>query len=315
MIVADWRTLTAAEMAPLYAAETGRWRRELAWDPGPSWTTVEVARTTWGLPGLLCLDVTGAIRGWTFYLPAQGRIDAGGLVSDSPQATAALVDALIERAGSPFRVGGLLYTAAPGLASILTSRSVPHVRYSYRLRQLDKARASARKAEERLLSRPPRRLRRWSTSDIEVTGELLHESYDQNAGPLGPGATRDDWRTYVENLARHDGCGALSPAMSRILTIDGTVSAAALVSTIAPHTAHLAQIAVRRGQQGLGIGRALLTTVTGVAREAGYTAMSLLVAEDNPPALRLYQEAGFVQRGMFLALRTHRREASAERIA
>jgi ribosomal protein S18 acetylase RimI-like enzyme len=316
MIVVDWHTLTAAEMAPLYAAETGRWRRELAWDPSASWTAVELARTTWGLPGLLCLDMTGAIRGWTFHLPVQERLDVGGFMSDSAAATAALVDALISRAGSPLRVGGLVYAAAPDLTSVLATRGVPHVGYSYRLRQLDKARTSTRKTEERLLTRSPRMLRRWSASDIDVTGELLLESYERHAGPIGAGATLDDWRTYVTNLVRHDGCGTLSPAMSRMLTINGSPAAAALVSVIAPHTAHLVQIAVHRAHQGLGIGRALLTTVIGAARDSGYSAMSLLVAEDNPPAQRLYQQAGFVERGTFVALRAAGREAgAAERIA
>ncbi len=316
MMVVDWHTLTAAEMSPLYAAETGRWRRELAWDPSASWSAVELARTTWGLPGLLCLDVTGAIRGWTFYLPVQDRFDVGGFVSDSPQTTAALIDTLIERAGSPRRLGGLVYAVAPDLVSILTTRRVPHVRYSYRLRQLDKARVSTRRVEERLLTRPPRILRRWSASDVELIGELLHESYEGSANPVGAGATRADWSTYVESLAQHDGCGRLSPAMSRVLTIDGTVAAAALVSTIAPHTAHLVQLAVRRGHQGVGIGRALLTTVVAAAREARYSAMSLLVAEDNPAALRLYQQAGFIDRGAFVALRAERPQtATTARIA
>ena len=53
MIACDWRTLDATEMAPLYATETGRWLRELAWDSAPAWAAVELARTTWVLPGLV----------------------------------------------------------------------------------------------------------------------------------------------------------------------------------------------------------------------------------------------------------------------
>src|SRR4029079_17297462 len=64
MIACDWRTLDATEMAPLYATETGRWLRELAWDSAPAWAAVELARTTWGLPGLVCVAVTGRGRRW-----------------------------------------------------------------------------------------------------------------------------------------------------------------------------------------------------------------------------------------------------------
>lgn len=316
MIVCDWRTLSAPEMVPLYAGETARWQRELAWDPSPMWDAVDRARTTWGLPGMLCLDLSGAVRGWTFYLPVRDRLDVGGLVSDSSETTAALVDALVEHAGSRRHLGGLIYAGAPGLESILASRHVPHVRYSYRMRALQAGRASARTAGERLLVRPPRVLRDWSASDIDATSELLFESYERNAGPIGPDATVDDWRDYVTNLARHGGCGTLSPAISRVLTINGTIAAATLVSTIAPQTAQLVQLAVRRAHQGAGLGRAMLATAIGAARQAGFTSISLLVAQDNPPALRLYQQAGFVERGTFLALGATRGQAGrAARIA
>lgn len=303
MTVRDWRTIAATEMARLYAAETARWIRDLAWDPASALQAVEVARTTWGLPGLVSVNVTGRVRGWTFYLPVQDRLDVGGFVSDSPDTTAALVDALIERAGSSQRLGGLVYATAPDLASILDSRNVPCGRYSYRLRRLDEACGSSVTCATRSLVRPPGVLRHWSESDVGATSELLYESYERNAGPIGPGATLDDWRGYVTNLARHDGCGRLLPALSRVLTIDGVVSGATLVSTISPQTAHLVQLAVRRAHQRTGLGRALLATAVAAACEAGYSSMSLLVSEDNAAALRLYQRAGFIAQGTFVAFR------------
>lgn len=301
MIACDWRTLGATEMAPLYASEIERWLRELAWDSAPVWAAVEVARTTWGLPGLVCVDVAGQVRGWTFYLSVKDRLDIGGFVSDSIAVTATLVDALIERAGSPPRLGGLVYATAPGFASILAARRVPHQGYSYRLRQLGGA--SAPIPTEREPGRSTSVLRNWSESDLGATSELLYESYERNAGPIGPGATLHDWREYVTNLARHGGCGTLSPALSRVLTIDGIVAAATLVSAIAPHTAHLVQLAVRRTHQGQGLGRALLGTAIEASGQAGFKAISLLVAQDNEPAMRLYQQAGFVEQGTFIALR------------
>ena len=302
MIAVDWRTLDATEMAPLYATETGRWLRELAWDSAPAWAAVELARTTWGLPGLVCVDVTRRVRGWTFYLPVKDRLDIGGFVSDSSEGTAILVDALLERAGSPQRLGGLVFATAADLASILTSRHVFHQRYSYRLRRLDEAPSSLMVSDRQPL-RWPGLLRAWSESDIDATSELLYESYDRNAGPIGPGATLHDWREYVTNLSCHGGCGMLSPLLSRVLTIDGVVAAATLVSTIAPQTAHLVQLAVRRAQQGAGLGHALLATAVEASRHAGFRAISLLVAQDNEAALRLYQQAGFVEQGTFVALR------------
>jgi ribosomal protein S18 acetylase RimI-like enzyme len=198
-----------------------------------------------------------------------------------------------------------VFATAADLASMLASRHVFHQRYSYRLRRLDEAPSPM--VSDRQPLRWPGLLRAWSESDIDATSELLYESYEQNAGPIGPGATLHDWREYVTNLSRHGGCGTLSPVLSRVLTIDGVVAAATLVSTIAPQTAHLVQLAVRRAHQGAGLGHALLTTAVEASRHAGFLAISLLVAQDNEAALRLYQQAGFVEQATFVALR-----ASAE---
>jgi ribosomal protein S18 acetylase RimI-like enzyme len=51
-------------------------------------------------------------------------------------------------------------------------------------------------------------------------------------------------------------------------------------------------IGVEPGHRGEGIGRALLEALVASAREAGYSALSLSVGEENP-ALRIYERAGF----------------------
>lgn len=231
-------------------------------------------------------------------------------MADSPAATAALVDELIARARSPRRIGGLISVAAPDALAILAARGVPHIPYSYRFRGLNSRRAPMRTPAERALSRPRRAVRAWTNGDVAVTGALLHGTYDGVAGPIGVEPTAEGWCTYVTNLAQHDGCGKLSPAMSRVVTIDGQVAAVSLVSVIAARTAHLVQLAVGRTHQGAGIGRALLAATVNAARDAGHSGLSLLVAQDNAPALRLYQQAGFVERGVFAALGVAREPAA-----
>ena len=311
MIVCDWSPLSPNETAPLYAAETRRWNRDLAWDTIRSWTAIELARTTWGLPGLICLDITGTIRGWTFYLPRQHRCDIGSFVSDSREATTELVDALIACAGSPQRLSGVIYASAPDLIPVMTSRGVPLVRHSYCWRELRSARTAPRTRIPGVMSGAGSVLRQWSEADLEATAELLYDSYGDRGGLVGPDATVQDWRGYVSNLAQHEGCGRLSPTMSRVLTLDGSVAAVSLVSAIAPRTAHLVQLVVRRAQQGAGIGRALVATTIKTARDNRHDALSLLVAEDNVPALRLYRQAGFVERATFIALGTSGHAVSA----
>jgi ribosomal protein S18 acetylase RimI-like enzyme len=158
-------------------------------------------------------------------------------------------------------------------------------------------------------------VRAWTDRDIAATAVLLHAAYDGTAGVIGVDPTPEGWQTYVTNLAHHDGCGTLSPAMSRVVTIDGAIAAVALVSVIAAGTAHLVQLAVGRRHQGAGVGRALLLASVNAAREAGHTGLSMLVAQDNAPALRLYQQAGFVERGVFAALGVERAPQTAARTA
>jgi ribosomal protein S18 acetylase RimI-like enzyme len=54
-------------------------------------------------------------------------------------------------------------------------------------------------------------------------------------------------------------------------------------------------IAVEPAHRGMGIGRELLDALAERARIAGYSALSLSVEEDNP-ALRLYERAGYERR-------------------
>jgi ribosomal protein S18 acetylase RimI-like enzyme len=312
MIVCNWRTLPADVLTPLYQSESDRWREALAWDTSSSWQTVELARTTWGLPGLVCMSPAGEVRGWTFYMTPGHHLDVGGLSAATPDATAALVDALIARAGSPAHLQGLVYASAPELLAILRDRSVPMVPYSYRIRPLasrvsprDDGRASA------FLRGEASTVRSWTDADIDDTGDLLREAHGDAAGLVAPNATTEGWRDYVRNMALHGGCGTLSPEMSRVVRVGGRLGAVSLVSTIAPQTAHLVQLSVRPYLQGRGIGRALLAAALDAAHASGHSAMTLLVSEDNVRALRLYQESGFVERGTFVSLRAVSDEPAA----
>jgi ribosomal protein S18 acetylase RimI-like enzyme len=81
----------------------------------------------------------------------------------------------------------------------------------------------------------------------------------------------------------------------------GGVQGVALVTSLAPETAHLAQLAVRRGDRGGGLGRRLVCDVIRRAARAGKRSLTLLVGESNVEARRLYASLGFTQRGRFLS--------------
>ena len=70
-----------------------------------------------------------------------------------------------------------------------------------------------------------------------------------------------------------------------------------VLSRLAADEAEILTIAVDAAFQGKGVGRALLSENLRQASNAGARAMFLEVAQDNAPALALYERFGFVQVG------------------
>ena len=60
----DWRTVSSAEVAPLYQSEIDRWDAALHWDTRANWRLVEAARAAGTLPGVVVHDGSGAVEGW-----------------------------------------------------------------------------------------------------------------------------------------------------------------------------------------------------------------------------------------------------------
>jgi ribosomal protein S18 acetylase RimI-like enzyme len=304
MIVRDWRPEPSAALAPVYAREQATWHDALAWETSTSWQAIETARTTWGLPGLVCLDDDGRIRGWTYYLPRASGVDVGGLAADSPDATRALVEALLG-AVTPGAVRGLMYAGAPALERELRNHGLAVGRYLYMMRDTTSAPDAENTTPHPAAPPSPRHdgtLREWSVADIAATAALLQRAYGAAGARLVPGNQAQGWSDYVHQIVVHEGCGVLAPALSRSLWIDGQLTAVAMVSMVAPMTAHLVQLAVAPSHRRGGLAQRMLHEATVAAGAAGATALSLLVAEDNPAALQLYTRAGFTPRASFVAI-------------
>ena len=62
--------------------------------------------------------------------------------------------------------------------------------------------------------------------------------------------------------------------------------------------AHITNIAVKSTERGRGIGRFLLATLIGKAREKGASTVSLEVKTTNKPAISLYESFGFKVAGV-----------------
>lgn len=295
MTLADWGVLPAASVAPLYRREEDRWRAALAWDTSTTWQTIESARQGWGLPGLVCRDHDGVIRGWTFFMQKSDGVEVGGIVADAVETTGALLDGILERAAA---VAGFVYASAPGLDEALTRRGVSFERHAY----------LTRPTSDIEYEHPHISLRAWRADDLEATAELLQEAY----GPDGHLFARDNspqqWRRYVEHLLAYAGCGVMRPDLSRVAVQAGRVAGLALVTSLAADTAHLAQLAVSRRARRSGLANALLADALKAAHTSAHARMSLLVSRENAAAMALYSRWEFSERGEFLAFRRQVRQ-------
>jgi ribosomal protein S18 acetylase RimI-like enzyme len=294
MIVRDWRNADAALLRACYAREQRAWQHDLSWDTTWTWATVEQARVSWGLPGLLAFDDDGAVQGWAFCMPENGRQHVGGLVASSQLATAALLDAILENQAADVDISCFIRNRAPGLIHALHARGFEVERFEYLSRPLapaDARHASAFAAENA-----------WVDADFPGAAALLRASYSSEAGRhFAPGGTVVEWVRYLSGVVHQAGCGQLDRVATRVSRDEYGLQGLALITSISGKTAHLAQLAVHPDARGCGVAMRLLREALSCAAQEGRSAMTLLVGEHNETARRLYASLGFTERGMFVA--------------
>jgi GNAT superfamily N-acetyltransferase len=128
--------------------------------------------------------------------------------------------------------------------------------------------------------------------DVERDGDRRYRGYDgvppgfdDTAAPALLGAAVDEGRLWVAMAGVGHGAGATSD--------DGTLIGFALVEMI-DGLAHLAQVSVRLGWQGRGVGGRLIATVAGWAADRGLAAVTLCTFADVSWNRPLYEHLGFV---------------------
>lgn len=286
----DWRAIDAPRMASLYAEESARWRRRLHWDARATWAIVEPARIAGAVPGFVASD-GGDIAGWTFYVRHHGLADVGALVAAETRVADVLLDAFEQDAG-PSALAAFVFAPDADLASVLCARGYAVDRFLYLHRTLspDDDRAAAG-------------VRPWTALDREATARVCAAAYagDATSRRFALDGRCDQWLEYLDQLTAHDACGTPMPSAS--LRDDGPGDAAGvlLMTRIADRTAHMAQVAVGPWVQQRGLGARLVEQGLAAARRAGCERVSLLVAESNLRARRLYQSTGFQASAEFLS--------------
>jgi ribosomal protein S18 acetylase RimI-like enzyme len=294
----DWRHADAELLQPCYGREYTYWRDVLAWDTGWTWTTVEEARVTWGLPGLIALDPAGRLRGWSFYLVEERALRIGALVADTAEARRAIVARLVEQGRSDRLdlVSCFIAERTTGLRAELEAEDFECETFHYLQCDLAGDRLRPERAAD-----DAKTCERWD-GDAVAAADLLASAYQHEAAlHFTSGGTVEEWRTYVRLLIEQPACGTLDADGTLMVRDRAGLAALALVTNLASETAHLAQMAVRPDCRGRGVARRLLDAVLRLAAARGRTTMTLLVGETNHHASRLYAQAGFQPRAFFLA--------------
>ena len=272
----------------------------LDWDTTETLDALERARWNGRVPGFVVRQASGAVAGWTYYVLQGSELQIGALGASSPGTTASLLDAVLASAAARVASRTLFFahTDAPGIADALAGRGFAVTAEHYLSRTLDRSHTFDLRPRE-IAALPT-----WHDDDLAAAAELLQDAY---GGPdatraFAPGNALADWHGYVQQLTRATGCGRFLPALSPVLRSgDGRLEGAALVTAVSGTSAHLAQLAVRAGRGGAGLGARLLAAALAGAQRAGYARLSLLVNDANARARRLYAGAGFEARGAFVS--------------
>jgi ribosomal protein S18 acetylase RimI-like enzyme len=293
--IVDWRSMPADSMTSLYAAEAERWSA-LDWSTSTPWEQLECARRVGAVSGLVALDNAGQIAGWTAFHTRNRMLQVSIFHATSEAVTSMLLEQALSAQRLSF-VGGVTFfapTTAPGLTAALRRKGLAVDRYWYLGREVAR------------LSPPPplSDVRKWRHDDVPATADLLARAYDPRveSRPFVPEGGREQWLDYVEALTRGGGCGPLVPEASLCIPAGpNRLLAVALVTRIAPSTAHLAQLVVDPMSRRRRLATQLIALVSSAAAQVGCARLTLLVAGSNRPARALYEDGRFQPIGSFVS--------------
>jgi ribosomal protein S18 acetylase RimI-like enzyme len=295
----DWRFEAAFRVAGWLEAEYDWWQMNLGWDLRAAWAAVEPARARGELPGLSVEDEDGQPVGWGFFLRHGDVLQVASLVASEPEATAALVDGVLNssEAAAASTIVSFTRAQAPGLAEELAVRGFDVEAYRYLEVSTDGFAAAETTVEP------------WYEPNEERVRMLLERAYQGSTElrPFAPRGLSEEWCEYVLSLVERNACGRFLPEASGVIasmsgghepaTLDGAI----VVTAIGDRTAHIAQVAVDPAARGNGLGAKLVCAAVAAAQAQGFERVTLLVAESNTRASALYERLGFQQTATFLA--------------
>lgn len=297
----DWREVPRDVVAGLFEEERARWMAALGWDMTPTLAILEEARSRGTVPGLVAFE-RGRPAGWTFFLPHDGALQIGALTGTSTAVVRHLLDSILEapEASTTQSISGFVHPSSAAVGSAFTRRRFEVARQLYLSRDLTDLEwlAAPMPAAEGVTCDG------WRAEDGAACVRVLARCYaGSRAGRLFAPANRvDQWVHYLRQLLTTPACGVALPAASRMLRAGSPKEPVGFVLTtsVAPATAHIAQLVVDPAWRGRRLAERLVRAACQAALGAGHERITLIVDEDNAAACALYRRLGFTYASEFV---------------
>ncbi|MGH9398562.1 MAG: GNAT family N-acetyltransferase [Terriglobia bacterium] len=297
--IIDIRHFTAQDFGSLLEAESRAWLSALRWDYTPSVRLITACLADKRLSGYALLS-GGQIRGYSFFLYEGEKGLIGDLFvqpdGETRRNALVLLDHVIET-----------LKATPGVERV--EAQLPH----FSLDDLDACferhefdvylrRFMAANLNGRAVREAPATFHRqfiletWQRKHDDAAARLLFQTYRSHVDA----AINDQYRSIagtshlIENIIHLKGCGESLPRASFVAIHRATRKVAGLLALTAVRTAtaHIPQVAVDTGFQGLGVGVALMEESFSAAQKLGFQEVTLTVTDANSDAVRFYERLG-----------------------
>ena len=308
--IVDVRQLPAWQFQPLLEAESRAWLEDLHWNYSASAEVIAACLEERRLTGFALVE-EGHVRGYCLYFREGPKGLIGSLfvrLSNSQQngiddLLGESINALV-RSPDVLRIEAQLpHLSLDQIGPYFRSRSFKIYLRQFMTFRLGTAPAeSLRQAHHAPLNEPSAIpsdfiFDPWQRRYDREAAQLLHQVYRHHIDA----AVNDQYCTLagttrlVESIVRHKGCGEYlqQASIAAVHRSTGRLAGILGITAVRERTAHIPQIAVASGYQGIGLGSMMLRTAFEKLAREQFAEVSLTVTALNSGAVRLYERLGF----------------------
>ena len=297
MNIVDLRQTSVRQLEPLLEEEAIHWRDELHWDYRGALELIKRFLQAHALSGCVAYE-NGVAAGYTFFVLEEHKGLIGGLYVSPEFDQTAIARKLLEEMLFGLRAiphlsrieAQLMPFGGPVDHTLLAQGFQLYTR-QFMLLDLHKMK------DEGPIGTVGLRLSRWHDRYFDPCSKLIYLAYANHVD----GDINDQYRSkagalrFLKNIILLPGCGQFVPAASFVLHEPGSdeLIGAVLTSEVSQGVGHTTQLCVLPGQQGHGLGRALMLTACDALRGLKFHELTLTVTRANHTAVHLYERLGF----------------------